>query len=303
MVSLLAIASCLPQMFKLFATNINNPAKTEKKQLIKVMSYNVRDFDLYNWSYNVNSKKKIFETIQNQNADIISFQEFYNDSTKAFNTIKQLELLGYKYHVFVKELVLRNTNEWGIALFSKYPILESGSIMKQSFNTVYGKKPYKGLYADIAIADTIIRFINVHLQSIYFGTHDYETIDEFRVTQNLNENGVKNIALKLKKAFKRRAIQADELHAFINKQTKPVILCGDFNDLPNSYAVNTISKGMKDAFLNCGFGIGHTYNGKLPFLRIDYILTSPIFNMHTFSVLNNKISDHFPIYMECSINK
>ena len=58
----------------------------------------------------------------------------------------------------------------------------------------------------------------------------------------------KKYCLKIKKAFKRRAIQADELHAFINKQTKPVILCGDFNDLPNSYAVNTISKNMKDAF-------------------------------------------------------
>lgn len=303
MVSLLTIAACLPQLFKLFATNLGNPKTDKTAKVIKVMSYNVRDFDLYNWSENINSKQKIFETIRRQNADVISFQEFYNDTTKEFSTIKQLEQLGYKYHFFTKELVLRNTDEWGIALFSKFPIKESGNIIKQPFKTGYGKKPFKGLYADIALSHTVIRFIDVHLQSIYFGTQDYETIEEFRATQNLDEHGAKSIVIKLKKAFERRARQADELKAFLNAQTKPLILCGDFNDLPNSYVANTISRNMKDAFIDYGFGIGHTYNGKIPFLRIDYVLTSPAFQIHTFKVLNNPISDHFPVYMECSLGK
>jgi len=301
MVSLLSIAACMPQLFKLFATNLGKTKVEKTAKVIRVMSYNVRDFDLYNWSDNINSKEKIFETIQQQNADVICFQEFYNDTTKEFNTIKQLEKLGYTYYFFTKELVLRHTDEWGIALFSKFPIKESGNIIKQSFKTGYGKKPFKGLYADIAIADTIIRFVDVHLQSIYFGTQDYETIEEFRATQNLDEYGAKSIVIKLKKAFERRARQANELKAFLNEQTKPVILCGDFNDLPNSYVANTISKNMKDAFTNYGFGIGHTYNGKIPFLRIDYMLTSPVFQIRRFSVVNNKISDHFPVYMECSL--
>ena len=33
---------------------------------------------------------------------------------------------------------------------------------------------------------------------------------------------------------------------------------------------------MKDAFLCNSFGIGRTYNGKLPLLRIDYILRQRI---------------------------
>ncbi len=302
-VSLLAIAACLPQLLKLGATNILKPTIEHPGKIIKVMSYNVRDFDLYNWSENVNSKEKIFQTIKEKNPDVISFQEFYNDTTKEFSTVKQLQKLGYTYYYFTRELVLRNTDEWGIALFSKFPIKEQGHIMKQPFKTGYGKKPFKGLYADIAIADTVIRFVNVHLQSIYFGTQDYETIEEFRATQNLDEHGAKSIIIKLKKAFQRRAQQADELKRFLNAQTKPVILCGDFNDLPNSYVTNTVSKNMKDAFINYSFGIGHTYNGKIPFLRIDYMLTTPTFNIHKFQVVNNKISDHFPIYMECSLGK
>lgn len=262
------------------------------------MSYNVRDFDLYNWSENANSKEKIFETIKEKNPDVICFQEFYTDSSEEFNTVKQLQQLGYKHYFFTRELVLRGTNEWGISIFSKLPIKEHGNIIKQHFKTGYGKKPFKGLYADIAIADTVIRFVNVHLQSIYFGEKDYETIAEFRETQNLDEHGAKNIVIKLKKAFERRAQQANELKAFLNEQTKPVILCGDFNDLPNSYVTNKISKNMKDAFIDYSFGIGHTYNGKIPFLRIDYVLASPTFDVYRFEVINNKISDHFPVYGE-----
>lgn len=302
-VSLLAIGSCLPQLFKLIATNIKTSTEhTDKTTLIKVMSYNVRDFDLYNWSENINSKEKIFQTIQEANPDVISFQEFYNDTSAEFNTIKQLQKLGYKYNYFTRELVLRGSDEWGIALFSKWPIREAGSVVKQTFNTGYGKKPFKGLYADIMVDNTVIRFIDVHLQSIYFGTEDYATIDEFRATQSLNEHGIKSIIIKLRKAFERRAQQADQLKEFLNAQDKPIILCGDFNDLPNSYAANVVSKNLKDAFISRNFGIGHTYNGKLPFLRIDYMLTSPAFEIHKCKVLNNKISDHFPLYMECSLS-
>jgi endonuclease/exonuclease/phosphatase family metal-dependent hydrolase len=301
-VSLLAIGICLPQLFKLGATNIFKRTNHPSSDAIKVMSYNVRDFDLYNWSENINSKEKIFQTIREKSPDVICFQEFYNDTTKEFNTVKQLKELGYKYYFFTRELVLRNTDEWGIALFSKLPIREHGNIMKQAFKTGYGKKPFKGLYADIAFGDTVIRFVNVHLQSIYFGAQDYETIEEFRSTQNLDEHGVRSIVRKLKEAFKRRALQADTLSIFLKEQTKPVILCGDFNDLPNSYVANKTSKNMKDAFLDYGFGIGHTYNGKIPFLRIDRILTSPSFDITYFKVIPNKISDHFPIYMECTLS-
>src|SRR4051812_11265786 len=53
-VSLLAIGVCLPQLFKLGATNIGKAKISDPTaKVIKVMSYNVRDFDLYNWSENI----------------------------------------------------------------------------------------------------------------------------------------------------------------------------------------------------------------------------------------------------------
>ena len=300
-VSLLAIAVCLPQIMRLFATNLGHNEISSSTKKIKIMSYNVRDFDLYNWSENKNSKQEIFKTLQEKNPDIICFQEFYTDTSKAFNTIKQLQAIGYNYHFFTREVKLRGTDEWGIATFSKFPILEQGNIMKQPFNTGYGKKPFKGIYTYIKIYDTLICFVNVHLQSLYFGKVEYETIADFKETQDLNEHGTKSILAKLKRGFMRRAKQANELSAFLQKQNVPIILCGDFNDLPNSYAMNKISKGLKDAFIDYGFGVGHTYNGNIPFIRIDYMLTTPNFNVQKFEIINNKISDHYPLYGEFSL--
>jgi endonuclease/exonuclease/phosphatase family metal-dependent hydrolase len=293
-VSMAAIILCIPQMTRLFAFHVKKQ-KPAPEHTLKILSYNTRDFDLYNWSENTNSKNVIFKTIRDENADVLCFQEYYSDSSAEFNTIKQLQDLGYKHYYFIRELTLRGTDEWGIAIFSKYPMADTGAILKQEHKTGYGRKPYKGMYCDILWRDSIIRVINVHLQSIYFGSRDYETIDELKETQEISKIEAINIIRKLRKAFRRRAKQANDLKIFLEEQKKPFVLCGDFNDLPNSYTANKIAAGLNDAYLQHGFGIGSTYNGNIPFLRIDYIHTSPNLNSYSFRVIHNPISDHFPV--------
>jgi endonuclease/exonuclease/phosphatase family metal-dependent hydrolase len=72
-------------------------------------------------------------------------------------------------------------------------------------------------------------------------------------------------------------------------------LCGDFNDLPNSYTYNTISEDLEDVFTENGFGVGSTYSGNIPFLRIDYFLHTQGVNASDFNIIKNNISDHYPI--------
>ena len=52
------------------------------------------------------------------------------------------------------------------------------------------------------------------------------------------------------------------------------------------------SEGLQDAFLNKGKGIGSTFLGEIPFLRIDYILHSQTLNTHSFDTHQQKLSDH-----------
>ncbi len=72
----------------------------------------------------------------------------------------------------------------------------------------------------------------------------------------------------------------------------PILVCGDFNDLPNSYAYQKIAKGLEDSFLKKGNGIGSTFIGKIPFLRIDYILHSHHFETIKINIHPQELSDH-----------
>jgi endonuclease/exonuclease/phosphatase family metal-dependent hydrolase len=73
------------------------------------------------------------------------------------------------------------------------------------------------------------------------------------------------------------------------------------NDTPFSYAYHTLSYGLKDSFSERGSGFGITYNGPIPGLRIDYILTSPQINIHSHDVLSSTLSDHYPVFSTVSL--
>jgi len=75
----------------------------------------------------------------------------------------------------------------------------------------------------------------------------------------------------------------------------PVLLCGDFNDTPISYAYQTVANLLEDSYLNAGLGLGGTYVGRLPSFRIDYIFNDAAFKAVDFQTLNLKLSDHKPI--------
>ena len=127
-----------------------------------------------------------------------------------------------------------------------------------------------------------IRVYNIHLASNWFSQTDYSFMQNPTLeTEELKKN-VLSIGERLKNSFAKRAEQVHAIKTHINKSPYPVILCGDFNDTPNSYAYQQLARGLKDAFVEKGLGIGRSYNGKFPSLRIDYILCSPELNIHSF---------------------
>jgi endonuclease/exonuclease/phosphatase family metal-dependent hydrolase len=56
-----------------------------------------------------------------------------------------------------------------------------------------------------------------------------------------------------------------------------------------------LRKGLVDTFKDKGAGLGTTFNGVIPLLRIDYILVDPKFQVSKFNIIKEKYSDHFPI--------
>ena len=90
-------------------------------------------------------------------------------------------------------------------------------------------------------------------------------------------------------------MQADRIKEEINKSPYPVIVCGDFNDVPNSYAYETIGNGLQNAFEKKGFGLGRTFSGIASTLRIDNIFVDQQYRVNQFVCISKKLSDHFPI--------
>ena len=99
-----------------------------------------------------------------------------------------------------------------------------------------------------------------------------------------------------------RTRQVKVLESHIADSPHPVILCGDFNELPNSYNTTTLANGLKDAFVESGFGIGKTFDGNFPAFRIDYILFDPIFNAENYQEIKVQLSDHYPIRTKLTLN-
>lgn len=280
----------LPHYFQL---NLSNPDKTEEE--FKVLSFNVRIFDLYMWSEDKATRNNIFDFLDQEQADVICLQEFYhsekivnNYEFKTLDTLVQF-LEAKNYHVEYTT-TLRGTDHWGIITFSKYPIVNKGLV---SFGY---KTDNVCIYTDIKKGDQIVRVYNTHLASIRLEKHDYKAIQGLYDKQP-SENFDKELLMieKIRYGFEHRSIQADSIQKSISKSPYPVIVCGDFNDTPTSYAYKQIRGEMNDAFIKAGSGLGRTYIGKLPSYRIDYIFYSEEFDCLKYTTHSEKLSDHHPI--------
>ena len=129
-----------------------------------------------------------------------------------------------------------------------------------------------------------------------FSHDDYKYIDDLQKdVQAEDVEHSKNIVKRLKRAFIKRAKQAELIEYSISLSPYPVIVCGDFNDTPSSYTYNTVSKKLTDSFVESGNGFGRSYVGAFPSFRIDYILHSDQFIAYNFKTIREELSDHYPI--------
>lgn len=280
-------------MFQLNFTPQEEEATQWKKGRIKVMSFNVRLFDLYNWFHNADTRDRIFEFLQKEKPDVICFQEFFT-SDLPNRTYKNDDTLKFLLSAFAHieyTLTLREKDHWGIATFSKFPIVKKQAVhfQKRGGNIF--------IYSDIKVGDDTLRIFNTHLESIRFKNEDYRFIQNLgndEVEQDEIQGGL-TILRRLKRAFVKRANQVKVLHDTMDASPYPLILCGDFNDTPSSFTYHTLADDLKDAFRESGNGFGKTYAGPFPSFRIDYIFTDPRLNSYAYETHREKISDHYAI--------
>lgn len=176
----------------------------------------------------------------------------------------------------------------GVVIYSKYQILDKGVIE-------FGTKTNSCLWADLNINGTKVRVYGIHLQSNKITKDANEVVDNPNIQEKKTWIGIRGIFSKYKYALLKRSNQADQIAEHMKNCSLPIIAMGDFNDPSLSYAYATIKNEMQDAFVESGLGLGVTYAGKIPFLRIDYNLMSADFSVKNTSVINSHFSDHYPV--------
>jgi endonuclease/exonuclease/phosphatase family metal-dependent hydrolase len=278
--------------FKTFAFNKIKPVGSYDEAL-KVLSYNVRLFDQFKWTGNQNyfTRNSVFEFVHSQQADVICFQEFFHGNEKYFPTIGPFleKTQANHYHVDYMK-VTGESKHFGLATFSRFPIVGKGSIRFE--NAVANS----GIYTDIIFKKDTVRVFNFHLESIGFSKADQKFVSEMIYPGSTGgSTNLSTIIKKLITAFKNRSVQIEVVTEKIMQSPYPVIVCGDFNDTPASFAYHSVARHLEDAFLDAGSGLGSTYAGSFPFLRIDYMLRDPVLEAFRFQVHDVNYSDHYPI--------
>ena len=236
-------------------------------QGFKIMSFNVRNFNVYEWIKEKDIPKSIEKFIKKKNPEIICFQEF--------DKLLSPEFKDYPYKYF--HSFGSNINR-GSCIYSKFPILKRGKINFDNSN-------HGGIYIDIKKGRDTLKIINIHFESIGLSRKDTLFV----------ENGFFSLNNKIQKTFNKQKIQASKISDFLSKIEIPAIICSDLNNNAFSIPYKKMSFEKKDAFVEAGNGFGHTYFfGFFP-LRIDYILVDKSLKVLSFSTFEENLSDHKPI--------
>jgi endonuclease/exonuclease/phosphatase family metal-dependent hydrolase len=275
-----------------FALNLFPDRARSGDKTLTVLSFNVRIFNLYphlhpnGLAVSVNS----IDWVAKFPADVFCLQEFYNEpKSKTFNTVEKIWKGRGQYAFVSKSLVNRIGGQFGMAIFSKYPIVNKGSIH-------FGKLTQNhAMFADLKMGEDTIRVYNFHLQSM--SIDEKEIVDSYSSESQVKLLRVKQLARRLKTGLIKRSAQVDTLVAHFQRSPYPVLIACDLNDTPYSYTYDKLDGLLNNAFTKAGNGCGATYNGKLPFLRIDNQFFSDRFKVTDFKVHTEiPYSDHFPIW-------
>lgn len=270
--------------------------KPTYKESIRILSYNVAGFlNMNDHGELVSVADSTLSYLNNINADIICIQEFEANYRNPKSRIDSL-LGKWKYNkTFYTHSPDDNENGWGLAVYSKYPIVNAGGVQYPSNNG--------SMWVDVLVGRDTIHLINNHLQSMNISFYEKKMFDISDQRNDMERDRLKEVMSKMKENFKLRADQADSLALLISGYGKRTIVCGDFNDTPMSYTYRTMKGELIDAFQQSGSGAVSTYRDMLGLFRIDYVFHSDDILSLEYNTLDNSLSDHNAVQVNILLNE
>ena len=264
---LVILAICFVQFNSFYRIPFFSSAEEETGQSLKIMSYNVRSFNVNEWLDIDSASQKIARFVTEENADIVSFQEFHKHH--------KMHLPQYPYQYVQTSGRSKN---FGQAIFSKYPIVNKGSLQFEDTGN-------NAIFADVQLKNDTIRVYNLHMESLSLVADDLD----------FNQEASKKLVRRISNAFQKQQLQMDKVVAHKEQAPFKTIITSDLNNTAFSYTYRKIMSGMNDAFAEAGSGLGTTFVFKRIPLRIDFILVDNQIPVTNFTTHTQRFSDHYPV--------
>lgn len=266
---------------------------------LRVLSWNVRQFNRFAWIGVPGVQDSILALMKRSDADVICIQETYLEATSGSEVRKNpwmsrdmLKAATEMPYLMEEFDIGRGTDKlFGLVVLSRYPLMNKQALKFEN------DRSNSAMSVDVNVYGETIRVFNVHLSSIGFEESDYED------ARNVADEAARmRILHLLQDAWSKRAPQARQVAESACSSPHPVILAGDFNDTPVSYASEQMAECLVDGYARSGIwntpAMGSTYQGDLPFLRIDQMWHSPIFECASYKTIDVALSDHRPVMGE-----
>lgn len=222
-------------------------------------------------------KNLVLRYLSEQDADIICLQEVDVYKDPKYLTLPEVKkTLSAKYpYSYIDFSVYNRRHQYGTMVWSRYPLVNKQSIRYESHGNLSNQ-------CDIVIGGDTLRLFNNHLESYRFTPEDLDDMNHLRA--------------KWERTTPLRNQQAREVRTMIDGSPYPVIVAGDFNAIPLSFAYRHLSRGLHDAWLETSwFRWGATCTKRGVGIRIDYILSSPELVPAACETPETTGSDHRPV--------
>ncbi len=273
---------CIPYIGTLYQISFFADKEAEKENGIKIATYNVAMFGREVTGFKA---QDILAEMRSQEVDVLCIQEYNEMSGNKKNSETYKEYFPYMA-----------VGREDMIIFSRYPITRHQTMLFEETNN-------SAMWADIHVKGAEFRIFNVHMET----TGINHTLHQASKLQAKNYDVSDSQLLSAiygnyMMGMYFRAGQAIQVANEMRQSPHPIILCGDFNDVPYSFVYNTLLGNMVDGFKECGSGFMKTYRGsnKKP-VRIDYIFHDEGIKGLTYYRSDLTYSDHFPVYMKIAL--
>ena len=289
-INALFIILCLKAILTICPLNFGS--SPDKDSDFTLMTYNVFSLKDFMTQGQTPSDNPTLKFILESGTDIVALQECYSlnstlDGSNISHSLRDSLENKYPYRDFSNNAQ---------ALLSVYPFKK----VAQNYND---DPTFEYSIYEIHINGDTLTLANIHLQSIGLSPSDKELY--MQITEGQTESsGVKaelsnirrDLLAKLASAFRKRAGQIKKIIDLADELPEPVIVCGDFNDVPLSYACcSLIDAGFQDAYREAGLGPAITYHDNRFYFRIDHIFYKGDIRPEYVRCVKNPTSDHYPL--------